>query len=178
MLFWPTKYLVQTLLHTQESSWKLSKVPQLITQILELTVPIPCWITNFFHIERGLLITFEVTVSAHWQAEEFNTFSIEISFRQRTEGTLFPHLIKTLKIIFGNLWPNPYYQIEEGEIVYTLSSVSLATGVTASGYTTQVDHPPHQNHFMKYHFLNQSKIYQDFQESLTITDELQHFEKE
>ena len=56
-------------------------MPQPITQTWELTIPIPHWILNFFHIEEGLLITFEVHILAHREAEEHNTFSIKIIFR-------------------------------------------------------------------------------------------------
>ena len=103
---------------------------QPISQTWELTVPIPHWILNFFYIEGGLLITFEVTISAHREAEECNTFSITIIFRWRTEGTLTPHPIENLRIVLGYLWPNPYYQVAETN--HTLSRVSLTTGVTAS----------------------------------------------
>ena len=68
-------------------------------------------------------------------------FSIEIIFRQRTEGTLFPHPIENSRIVFGYLWPNPYYQIPEEETAHAPSRVSLATGVTASRNTTPVDPP-------------------------------------
>ena len=87
------------------------------------------------------MITFEITISAHQTAEEHNTFAIKIIFRRRTEGTLFPHLIKNLRIVFGYLWPNPYYQIPEEETAHTLSRVSLATGVTAEEFSTPVNSP-------------------------------------
>ena len=41
---------------------------------------------------------------------------------------LFPHPIKILRIGFGYLWPNPYYQIPEEETAHAPSRVSLATG--------------------------------------------------
>ena len=53
--------------------------------------------------------------------------------------TLIPHLIENLRIVFGYLWPNNYYQVPEEETACTLSRVSLATGVTASRETTPVD---------------------------------------
>ena len=55
----------------------------------------------FFHIERGLLITFEITISAHREAEEDNSFSMEIYFRRVIEGTLVPQTIENLRIVFG-----------------------------------------------------------------------------
>ena len=50
-------------------------------------------------------------------------------------------MIKDSKIVFGYLWPNPYYQIEEDLIVCTPSRSSIVTGVTTSGTTTLVDPP-------------------------------------
>ena len=61
--------------------------------------------------------------------------------RQRTERSLPSSLIKDLRIVFGYLWPNLYYQIEEDLIVHTLSRGSIVTGVTTSGTTTPVDPP-------------------------------------
>ena len=57
------------------------------------------------------------------------------------EGTLCPHPIEYLKIVFGYLWTNHFYQVPEEELPHALSRVSLATGVTASGFTTPVDPP-------------------------------------
>ena len=74
-------------------------------------------------------------ILAHREAEEHNTFSIEIIFRWRSE-TLIPHPIKNSRIIFGYLWPNLYYQVPETESTCTLSRVSLATGVTEEGNST------------------------------------------
>ena len=113
----------------------LSKLPQPITQAWELTIPIPGWILAFFHIERGLLITLEITISAHQEAEEENSFTIKIFFRRVIEGTLIPQAIEESRIVFGYLWPNPYYQRLE-ETAHTPSRVSLATGVTASGFSS------------------------------------------
>ena len=61
---------------------------------------------------------------------------------------LFPHLIETLRIVFGYLWPNPYYQIPEQETAHALSRVSLATGVTEEGNSTQAPtlSPPESLH--------------------------------
>ena len=91
------------------------------------------------------MITFEVTILAYQEEEEFNTFSIEIIFRWRTE-VYIPHLIKESRIIFGYLWPNPYYQISEEN--HALSSFSHTTGVTASRETTPVNpvSPPESLH--------------------------------
>ena len=117
-------------------------MPEPITQTWELTIPIPHWVLNFFHIEGGLLITFEVTISAHWEAEDHNTFSIEIIFRQRTKGSLIPHLIANSRIVLLYPRPNPYYQVPETDAVHTLSRVSLTTGVTASREPTPVNPEP------------------------------------
>ena len=62
-------------------------MPQPITQAWELTIPIPSWVLAFFHIKRGLLITFEITISVHQEMEEDNSFSIKIYFRRVIEGT-------------------------------------------------------------------------------------------
>ena len=118
----------------------LSTLPHPITQTWELTIPIPHWILNFFNIEGGLLITFKVTILAHQSAESYNTFTIEIIFRQNT-NIEFPHPIKESRIVFGYLWLNPYYQIDEEEIAHAPSRVSLATGVTAEEYSTPVNTP-------------------------------------
>ena len=57
------------------------------------------------------------------------------------EGSLPPHPIENKRIVFGYLWPNLYYQIEEDLIVHTPSRSSIVTGVTTSGTTTLVDPP-------------------------------------
>ena len=123
-------------------------MPQPITQTWELTIPIPHWILNFFHIEGGLFITFEVTILAHQKAEEHNTFSIKIIFKWRIERPLIPHPIENSRIVLGYLWPNPYYQVPETETVHALSRVSLTTGVTALREPTPVDpeSPPESLH--------------------------------
>ena len=115
--------------------------PYPITQAWEFTIPIPHFILHFFHIEGGLLITFQVTISAHQTQEEFNSFTIRIILRRRSERSLPPHLIEDSRIVFGYLWPNLYYQIEEYLIVCTPSRGSIVTGVTTSGTTTPVDPP-------------------------------------
>ena len=73
--------------------------------------------------------------------EEFNSFTIGIVFRRRTERSIPPHPIKDSRIVFGYLWPNLYYQIEEDLIVRTPSRGSIVTEVTTSGTTTPVDLP-------------------------------------
>ena len=110
-------------------------------QTWEFTIPIPHWILHFFHIEGGLLITINITISAHRETEEFNSFVLKTIFRWRTEGSLPPHPIEKGRIVFGYLWPNLYYQIEEDLIVHTPSRSSIVTGVTTSGTTTPVDPP-------------------------------------
>ena len=115
-------------------------MPHPISQTWELTIPIPYWILAFFHIEGGLLITFEVTITAHQTQEVHNTFTVEITFRWYT-NTLFTHLIEESRIILRYLWPNPYYQVDKKEIIHVLSRVSLATGVTASEGSTYTNTP-------------------------------------
>ena len=87
------------------------------------------------------MITINVTISTHRETEEFNSFTLETIFRQRTEGSLLPHPIKEGRIVFGYLWPNLYYEIEEDLIVHTPSRGSIVTGVTTSETTTPVDPP-------------------------------------
>ena len=87
------------------------------------------------------MITFQLTILAHRMVEEFNSFTIGIIFKQRTERSIPPHLIEDSRIVFGYLWPNLYYQIEEDLIVHTPSRGSSVTGVTTSGTTTPVDPP-------------------------------------
>ena len=57
-------------------------------------------------------------------------------------------MIKNSRIVFGYLWPNLYYQIEEDLIVCTLSRCSSVTGVTNLGTTTPLDlpSPPQELH--------------------------------
>ena len=131
--------MVQTSLHKKNRLTNLSKLPTPIRWSWEFTIPIPHWILHFFHLEEGLLITFNITISAHQMAEEYNSFAIRIFFRWRTERSLPPHLIKKSRIVLGYQWPNLYYQIKEDLIIRTPSRGSSATGVTASGTTTLVD---------------------------------------
>ena len=108
---------------------------------LHNTIPIPFWVLAFFHIKRGLLITLEITMSAHHEDEQDNSFTIEIYFRRVIEGTLIPQTIEDLRIVSGYLWPNPYYQTPEEETAHAPSRVSLATGVTASGFSSPEPSP-------------------------------------
>ena len=87
------------------------------------------------------MITFDVTISAYQTEEEFNTFTVKISFRRATEGSLPEHLIEEGRIVLGYLWPNLYYRISEDLIVHTPSRGSSVTGVTTSGTTTPVNPP-------------------------------------
>ena len=131
---------------SQNHLTNLSTVPQPISQTWEISIPIPPWITTFFHVERGLLIIFQVTISAHQFSEEYNTFTIEIIFR-RAAGNLFPHPIKESRIILMYLWPNHYYQVDE-EVIHAPIRVSLDTGVTSSEGSTYT--PPSSNlHFVE-----------------------------
>ena len=119
----------------------LSKLPTPITQTWEFTIPIPHWIFHFFQIEEGLLITFHITILAHWSAEAFNSFAIGIFFRRRTDALNAPHHIEESRIVLGYQWPNLYHTIEEDLIVRTPSRSSSITGVRTSGTTTLVDPP-------------------------------------
>ena len=116
-------------------------MPTPITQNWVFTIPIPFWITRAFHIEEGLLITIQVAISLHRTNEEFNSFTIGVVFRRRTERSLPPSLLEESRITFGYLWPNLYHRIEEDLIVRTPSRGSIVTGVTTSGTTTPVDPP-------------------------------------
>ena len=80
---------------------------------------------------------------------------------------------KNLRIAFGYLWHNPYYQISKEKTACAPSRVFLATGVTAHQETLH-KHPHHplQNPFTKlwdYHqyFLNS----QNYPESLITINE-------
>ena len=129
------------MLHEEIVLKNLSTLPTPITQSWVFTIPIPSWITRAFHIEEGLLITFQVAISLHRTSEEFNSFTIGVIFRRRTERSLPPSLMKESRITFGYLWPNLYYQITEDLIVHTPSRGSTVTGVTTLGTTTPVDPP-------------------------------------
>ena len=136
---WP-KYLDLNICFTKNCLTNLSTLSHPISQTWELTIPIPHWILTFFHIKKELLITFKVTISEHQTVEIHNTFAVEIIFRWNL-NIAFPHSIKELRIVLGYLWPNPYYQIPEEEILHAPSRVSLATGVTASEYSTYTNTP-------------------------------------
>ena len=56
-------------------------------------------------------------------------------------GTLIPQTIEDSRIVFRSLWPNPYYQTPEEETAHAPSRVSLATGVTASGFSSPEPSP-------------------------------------
>ena len=73
-------------------------MPHPITRTLEFSIPIPHWILAFFHIEGGLIIKYEVTISAHQTEDFYNTFCIEISFGQYL-NILYPHQIEELRIV-------------------------------------------------------------------------------
>ena len=116
-------------------------MPQPITQAWELTIPIPWWILDFFHIERGLLITLESRISAYWEDEEDNSFFIEIYFRRAAAGTQIPLTIERSSIVLGYLWPNPYYQIPESETACAPSRVSLELGELPTGFSSLAPSP-------------------------------------
>ena len=115
-------------------------MPHPISQTWELTIPIHHWILAFFHIKGGLLITFEVAISAHQTLESYNTFAVEITFCWHL-NILYPHQIKESRILLGYLWPNLYYQVNEEDIICVKSRVPLTTRVTASGDSTYADTP-------------------------------------
>ena len=116
-------------------------MPRPITQAWELTVPIPWWILDFYHIERGLLITLEVEISAHRETVEDNSFSLVIYFRRVIEGTIIPQTIESSRIIFRYLWPNPYYQIPETQTARAPSRVSLELGKLPTGFSSLAPSP-------------------------------------
>ena len=118
----------------------LSTMPQPISQTWEFSIPIPHWILAFFHIEGVLIIVFEVTISAYQSEDYFNIFNLEISCRLHLD-TLYPEQIEQSKIVLGYLWPNPYYQVDEEEIIWAPSRVSLASGVTTSESSTYTNSP-------------------------------------
>ena len=137
----PKKCKVHDIASQRNHLKNLSTLPTPITQSWVFTIPIPFWITRAFHIEEGLLITFQIAISLHCTKEEFNSFTISVIFRRRTERSLPPSFIEESRITFGYPWPNLYYHIEEDLIVRTPSRGSIVTGVTTSGTTTPVDPP-------------------------------------
>ena len=78
---------------------------------------------------------------AHRETEEDNSFSIEIYFRRVIEGTLVPQTIEELRIVFGYLWPNPYYQTPETETARAPSRVSLEQGELPTGFSSPAPSP-------------------------------------
>ena len=82
------------------------------------------------------MITLEVKISAHRETEEDNSFSLVIHFRRVIEGTIIPQTIESSRIIFGYLWPNPYYQIPETETAHAPSRVSLELGELPTGFSS------------------------------------------
>ena len=115
-------------------------MPPHITRTWEVTLPIPHWILQFFHIKGGLIIRIKTSISAHRTEEEFNSFSIEVFFRKYI-SIPFPHQIEELRIVFGYLWPNQFYQEDPERADHTPSRVSLVTGVTTSEDSTQLNTP-------------------------------------
>ena len=75
-------------------------------------------------------------ISAHRETEEDNSFSIEIYFRRVIEGTLIPQTIEESRIVFGYLWPNPYYQTPETETACAPSRVFLEEGELPTGFSS------------------------------------------
>ena len=135
-LIWPSKYMVLTSLK-QELSHK--SIQHASTNLTDLgtynshapldTCLLPYWRRTFNHIQSHYLGT---SIN--------NMFTVEIIFRWH-QNILYLHPIKVLRIILGYLWPNTFYKIDEEEILYAPSRVSLATGVTASEYPMQLNTP-------------------------------------
>ena len=93
------------------------------------------------------MITFKVTISAHQETEEFNSFILEVNFRWQSERSIPPCTIEESEIVFGYLWPNQYYKIDKNLIVRTLSRGSSTTGSITpvdpeSPELTEVQLPP------------------------------------
>ena len=88
------------------------------------------------------MITLEVEISAHREAEEDNSFSLVIYFRRVIAGITIPQTIESLRIIFRYLWPNPYYQIPETETARAPSRVSLELGKLPTGFSSPAPSPP------------------------------------
>ena len=80
-------------------------------------------------------------ISAHREMEEDNSFTIKIYFRRVIEGTLIPQTIKDSRIVFGYLWPNPYYQTPETETMHAPSRVSLEEGELPTGFSSPAPSP-------------------------------------
>ena len=79
---------------------------------------------------------------AHREEEQDNSFSIEIFFQRVIEGTQIPQTIKDLRIIFGYLWPNPYYQTPETQTACAPSRVSLELGELPTGFSSPAPSSP------------------------------------
>ena len=75
-------------------------------------------------------------ISAHREEEQDNSFSIEIYFQRVIEGTQIPQTIEDLRIVFGYLWPNPYYQTPATETTHAPSRVSLEQGELPTGFSS------------------------------------------
>ena len=102
-------------------------MPPHTTRTWEVTLPLPHWILNFFHVEEGLIIHIEVSIAAHGTEDQLNYFGIEIFFR-RYLATDSPREFEESHLCFGYLWPNPDYLEEGQEPACTPSHISLATG--------------------------------------------------
>ena len=78
---------------------------------------------------------------AHREEERDNSFSIEVYFWRREEGTQIPLTIENSRIVFGYLWPNLYYQIPETETARAPSRVSLEQGELPTGFSSPAPSP-------------------------------------
>ena len=129
-------------------------MPHPITRIWNLMFPIPHWILNHLHMEKGLIVRIKVSISAHHTEEVNNIFGLEILFAQYLH-LLFPHHIGESRIVFRDLWPNHFYQEDPERAGHTLCRVSLTRANSIRDlYTDQHsltsiltgDEPPHQIH--------------------------------
>ena len=80
-------------------------------------------------------------ILAHRETEADNSFSIEIYFRRVIEGTVIPQTIENSRIVFGYLWPNPYYQTPETDTARAPSRVSLEQGELPTGFASPAPSP-------------------------------------
>ena len=63
-------------------------------------------------------------------------------------GTLIPQTIENSRIIFGYLWPNPYYQVQETETACAPSRVSLEQGEIPTGFTSPAPSPSQEEELL------------------------------
>ena len=118
----PCAHRSQSLASLRNHLTNLSTMPTPITQVWNFSVPIPVWITNFFHIERGLLITFDISISAYRTEKEFNTFTVKISFRRAIEGSLPQNCFTCGPIYTMNLRRSYHLHTEQRFLSYRVTT--------------------------------------------------------